>query len=64
ANRVRVPAWTVVDLGARYATRLGGTPVTLRAGLENVFNKRYWRQGTYATLGMPRTFVVSTSFDF
>ena len=27
----KIPDWTSVDLGLRYATALGGKPVTLRA---------------------------------
>ena len=64
-NLARVPSWTVYDLGLRYATRWGNTPVTLRATLDNAFNKHYWKQGQYtATLGMPRTVAASASFEF
>ena len=64
-NLVRVPGWTVYDLGLRYAMKAGGTPVTLRAGLKNVSDKRYWRQGRYAaSLGMPRTVALSSTFEF
>ena len=65
ANLTKVPGWTTVDLGVRYATRAWDKPVTFRATVENAFNKRYWKQGAYAaTLGMPRTLVVSSTVAF
>ncbi len=65
ANLTRVPGWTVVDLGLRYATEWVGTPVTLRATVENAFDKRYWKQGQLAaTLGMPRRVALSSTFAF
>ncbi|MRT32770.1 TonB-dependent receptor, partial [Xylella fastidiosa subsp. multiplex] len=42
ANILRVPGWTRLDIGARYATKMGGKPVTFRANLETVFDKNYW----------------------
>lgn len=65
ANLTRVPGWTVYDLGARYAMKAASQPLTLRATLENAFDKRYWRQGEVAAiLGMPRTLVLSATFSF
>ena len=64
-NLTRVPGWTVYDLGLRYTTRALDTPVTLRVGLLNAGDKRYWKQGRFAaTPGMPRTLAVSSSFAF
>lgn len=64
-NLTRVPGWTVYDLGLRYTLKAGGTPVTLRAGLKNASDKRYWKQGQYsASLGMPRTLALSSTFAF
>ena len=52
-------------VGVRYATRAWDKPVTFRATVENAFNKRYWKQAAYAaTLGMPRTLVVSSTVAF
>jgi iron complex outermembrane receptor protein len=42
ANRFRIPAWTRVDVGARYVTRLVGKPLTLRLNVDNVFDTAYW----------------------
>lgn len=64
ANRLTVPSWTRVDIGARYATKVAGKPVTLRANLENVADKNYWVTSTYVTVGAPRTLMLSASIDF
>ena len=64
ANLLRMPSWTRVDIGARYATRVAGRPVLLRANLENVANKAYWVTSTYVTVGAPRTLMLSASISF
>lgn len=67
ANTQTVPSWTRFDLGARYATRVRATPVTLRFNVQNVFNRAYWdaswRDGL-AVLSAPRTFLASATVDF
>lgn len=64
ANLLRMPSWTRVDLGARYATKIAGKPVVLRANLENVADKAYWVTSTYVTVGFPRTLMLSAQIDF
>ncbi|WP_454688695.1 TonB-dependent siderophore receptor [Achromobacter aloeverae] len=65
ANTMKLPAWTRYDLGARYRTRVMGKPVVFRATVENLFNKTYWlTSGTYATVGAPRTVLLSAQIDF
>ncbi|KIZ39120.1 MULTISPECIES: TonB-dependent siderophore receptor [Rhodopseudomonas] len=66
ANTVKFPAWTRLDIGARYTTTaLTGKPVTFRANIENVTGENYWlTTGTYVTVGAPRTYVLSAAFDF
>lgn len=67
ANTLSIPAWTRVDLGARYAMKLDEErQLTLRAGLENVADKAYWAStnGGYLTQGEPRTLKVSATLDF
>ncbi|HZY18996.1 MAG TPA: TonB-dependent siderophore receptor [Ramlibacter sp.] len=64
ANRLRVGDWTRLDIGARYATRMAGKPLTLRANLENVGDKRYWVVSNYVTVGAPRTLMLSATVDF
>jgi iron complex outermembrane recepter protein len=66
ANDYSIPAWTRVDLGARYKTRLNEHAVTFNALLENVADKNYWASANsgYLTQGTPRTFKVSATVDF
>ncbi|MFV0679450.1 TonB-dependent receptor [Ottowia sp.] len=66
-NQVKLPSWTTVDLGVRYATKVAGQPVVLRGLVTNVANKKYWEGlwgGGRANLGAPRTYHVSATFDF
>ena len=68
-NRVIVPGYHLFNVGARYATRVAGTPTTLRFAVDNVLDKFYWRDvtqalGGYLFPGAPRTFKVSAQFDF
>lgn len=66
-NTLKLPAWTRLDLGARYGAEIGGKPVVFRASVDNVFDRNYW-QGVFfngsITLGEPRTFRLSASIDF
>ena len=69
ANTVNVPAYHLFDVGASYATRLVGAATTLRFGVNNVFDKFYWRDvtpalGGYLLTGAPRTLRASAQFDF
>lgn len=66
-NSLKLSSWTVLDLGARYATKLGGKPVVFRASVDNVFDKNYWASvwsNNALNLGAPRTFRLSASIDF
>jgi iron complex outermembrane recepter protein len=69
-NSVRIPAWTRFDLGARYVQSLAGTTLTWRAGVDNVFDRRAWREAPYqydhAYLFplSPRTFHASLEAKF
>ena len=49
ANSLSIPAWTRVDLGARYGFKADDKYVTLRANVENVANKAYWASASTAT---------------
>ncbi|WP_225205453.1 TonB-dependent receptor [Novosphingobium huizhouense] len=69
ANTLEIPAWTRFDLGARYVLVAADKPVTLRFGVDNVANKRFWASAfdvfSAALLqGQPRTFRASASIDF
>lgn len=66
ANTQSVPAWTKVDVGARLRTVIAGRPTTVRAGLMNAFDKRYWGGvASYGTISQaaPRTLQLSAAID-
>ncbi|WP_280191540.1 TonB-dependent receptor [Delftia sp. PS-11] len=71
-NRLKLGAYTVVDLGVRYQMRLAARPIILRSSIHNVFNKAYWigswsgssDSGLSGGLGAPRTLMVSAQVDF
>ncbi|MFC5462144.1 TonB-dependent siderophore receptor [Massilia niabensis] len=68
-NTVNVPGYHVFGLGAAYGMKLGGTSVTLRARVDNLADKFYWRDvtqqlGGYLLPGAPRTVRLSAQFDF
>jgi iron complex outermembrane receptor protein len=46
-NSARIPGWTRLDLAARYAMRAGGTTLVWRLGVDNVADRRAWRESPY-----------------
>lgn len=67
-DSLKIPSWTVVDLGARYVfdSPWNNQPITVRFNVDNVFDKDYW-SGTnnrYIQLGAPRTYRLSATFAF
>jgi iron complex outermembrane receptor protein len=46
-NSIRIGGWTRVDLGVRYGTTLAGHTMTLRAGVDNVADRRAWKESPY-----------------
>lgn len=66
-NSLKLPDYTILDLGARYKTNLGGVNTTFLANIDNVTDEKYW-EGTfnsgYALVGGPRTYKVGVTFDF
>src|SRR5690606_17330609 len=66
-NEVRMPSWTRVDVGAKYATRESGTPVTFYANVDNLFDRVYW-DGTFsdgfATWSLQRTLLLGATISF
>lgn len=65
ANTLILASWTRLDIGARYRTSMMGTPVALRASVENAADKRYWlASGSFASTGAARTVLVSAQVDF
>lgn len=67
ANTQELDAWTRIDAGARYSTRIEGRPTTFRATLQNVFDRDYWSgvasYGAFSP-GSPRTLQLSATVDF
>lgn len=61
-NTDRLPAFTLFDVGARYATTLAGRPLTARLEVQNAGDRRYWNNGS--EVGEPRTLTFSLSTDF
>ena len=60
----KFPSWTRFDWPARYATASTAVPSRYRANIENVFDDNYWiTTGTFATVGSPRTYLLSAAFD-
>ena len=51
-NTLKVKGWTKIDVGARYIAMIGNTPITLRARIDNLTNKKYWESvGGYPNYG-------------
>ncbi|HEY0220295.1 MAG TPA: TonB-dependent siderophore receptor [Afipia sp.] len=68
ANTQQLPAWVTFDLGARYTfTGWNGKPIVIRADVRNITGKNYWAgtsENYGLVLGTPRTYLLSTTFDF
>ncbi|MNZ63074.1 Ferrichrome receptor FcuA precursor [compost metagenome] len=70
AGTVEVGSYAVFDVGSRYSTRIAGYDTTLRLMIDNVFDKRYWRDAGeylgdgYLFQGAPRTARVSAAVSF
>lgn len=68
-HALKLPGWSVFDLGARYATKLAGRNAVLRLNVDNVADRNYYsgifREGAaIGTLGAPRTVSASVTMDF
>jgi iron complex outermembrane recepter protein len=62
---VMLPSWTRLDAALRYETKLGGAPAAWTVGVDNITDKRYWKESpfqfghVYLYPGAPRTFRVA-----
>lgn len=56
-NTAHLPVWTRFDLAARYTFAAYGKPLTLRFGVDNLANTRFWSSAFngYLLEGLPRT---------
>jgi iron complex outermembrane receptor protein len=67
---LKLPAWTQVDLGARYslAGPWSDKPITFRFDVDNVFDASYWKSPHPSAGNLmrsdPRTFRLSATVDF
>lgn len=67
---VKVSGYSVFDVGTAYNFRAYGYDNTLRFNVDNVFNKKYWRDAgsflgdDYLFLGAPRTAQISWTVGF
>ncbi|AMP00678.1 tonB-dependent siderophore receptor family protein [Collimonas arenae] len=67
---VSVPAYSLFNAGLRYKTSWSGHPTTIRLSVDNLFDKRYWKDvgeyigDGYLHLGAPRTARLSLQYDF
>jgi iron complex outermembrane recepter protein len=70
ANTQVVPAWTRLDLGARYAMMIGEKELTIRARVNNATGRNYWASAGgypgagYLVVGEPRTFILTGTVAF
>lgn len=66
-NSLELPDYTILDLGAKYATKIGGVNTTFRANVNNLTDEKYWSGvfgSNYAILGAGRTYKLCVTFDF
>jgi iron complex outermembrane recepter protein len=59
-----IGSYHTFDIGARYATTLGGHPITYRVGIDNLTDEKYWLTswGFILNQGTPRTLRASATF--
>jgi iron complex outermembrane receptor protein len=68
-NSIEIPSVTRFDLGSRMQRRIAGVDWTLRAGIDNLFDRRAWRESPYQFSHAylfplaPRTLRVSLQAD-
>jgi iron complex outermembrane receptor protein len=64
-NQYVLPSYTLFNAGLSYRTTVGGHGVTLRAEVDNIFNRHYWGflQSDYIFIGAPRTVGLNARFD-
>ena len=43
----RIPGWSRIDLGARWDTRMPGATLVWRIGVDNVSDRRAWKESPY-----------------
>lgn len=67
---LQLPSWTKVDLGLKHQSRLAGHAATWRVGVQNAFNRRFFKESPYQYSHVylfpapPRTLVMSLEVGF
>mgnify|MGYP003600121309 CR=1 FL=1 len=67
---VQADAYAIFNIGSRYSTRIEGHDTVFRLSVDNLFDKRYWRDvggymgDNYAFQGAPLTARLSASINF
>ena len=46
-NGIAIPGWTRLDLSARWETTLAERPAVWRVGIDNLTDRRAWRESPY-----------------
>ncbi len=46
-NSARIPSWTRLDVGLKLQQRVAGTTLTWRAGIDNLADRRAWKESPY-----------------
>ena len=66
ANKLKVPGYTLINVGASYLTRINGRDTTFRAAINNLADKKTWQYqyDDWIKPVDPRTFSVSVKVDF
>ncbi|MES1162267.1 MAG: TonB-dependent receptor, partial [Rhizobacter sp.] len=68
-NSASIPGWTRVDAALRYDAKIAGAQWVWRAGIDNLFDKRAWRESPYEFSHVylyplaPRTLRLSVQVD-
>ena len=63
-NRLELSDFFTLGAGARYQFEAGGTPLTARVAVNNLFDKSYWLPSTLLKPGAPRSVTLSLSAEF
>ncbi len=69
-GEVEVGSYAIFNIGSRYTTRIDGYDTVFRLSVDNLFDKRYWRDAgeymgdNYLFQGAPLTARLSASINF
>ncbi|MFC7287122.1 TonB-dependent siderophore receptor [Herminiimonas glaciei] len=66
SNNLQAPAYTLLNVGAVYETRINGYDTTFRVAINNATDKRYWmfQYSDYIKAGDPRSLTLNASLKF